>query len=146
MVDYLGTIKNKKNVIPDWKLFEYISAVQLNMLVWEDVDAKFFEQKKLPFKSDYGIDLIDSKYTKTAQVKFYGPNTPVTWKSVSTYIAYNHILGIKDMTLVTTPEAKISKMVIRSIPNIIRLDINTWKPPQTLSYFTSAWQWFSGFW
>jgi hypothetical protein len=120
--------KSQDRTLPKWKRFEYLAAHNLDMLVWEDVTPTQLKKYNIPHNADYGIDLISPDFTKTAQVKYYGSDTNITWRSVSTYIAYStQILGITDMTLVTTPDVKISKMVSRIITNIVRyqLDIDS---------------------
>jgi hypothetical protein len=137
---YVDIVVNQKENMPKWKLFEYLVALKLGMVMWEDIDPKFIVKHKLPHNADYGIDLISPDFTKTAQVKYYGSDTNITWRSVSTYIAYSsHVLKIENMTLVTTSDTKISKMVLRSIPNIITYDIDTLYAEVTKPQPSSKW-------
>lgn len=125
MEKYIKIVESQKDELPKWKLFEYLAAIELNMLLWEDVGEEFIKKHNLPHKADYGIDLISADHKKTAQVKYYGEKSSVTWRDVSTYIAFSsHILKITDMTLITTNEAKVGKFVTRALPNIKRYDIN----------------------
>lgn len=98
--------------LPEWKIYEYAVALKLNMLVWKDFSTE----------QDYGVDCVGKN--KTAQVKYYNGST-ITWKTLSTYIAYStQILNIMDMCLVTTRNAKVSKIILNKFPNIIRVDLH----------------------
>lgn len=110
--------------IPAWKRFEYAVALNQQMIVWSDIPPNFGEIHKLPHLMDYGIDCINLEYTKTLQAKYYNSSCPITYKKLSTYIAYSlHILGIADMNLATTPTANVSSMVVRSFPDILRFTL-----------------------
>lgn len=109
-----------KRLVPDWKIYEYLVAIKLGMIVWDDLPPTFGELYNLPHLVDYGIDMIDLKYTKTGQAKYYNGSN-ITWKTVSTFIAYSlHILKISDMSLITTKNAKVAKIVQHAFPNIIK--------------------------
>ena len=116
-------------------MFEYMAAVELKMIRWEDVTPEQLKKYNIPHKADYGVDLISPDFTKTAQVKYYGENSSVTWRSISTYIAYSMaILKISDMTLVTTKNAKVSKMVTSGVPKILRYDMAELEPKDVKSW------------
>ena len=106
------------------KIYEYLVAIELKMLMWDDAWEELSKHKKIPHRADYGIDLISPDFTKTAQVKYYGENSTVTWRDVSTYISYSlMILGISDMQIVTTSVANIPSIVDQNIP-ITRFDFD----------------------
>lgn len=119
---YQKIVDTEFNILPKWKVYEYLVAIELKMLMWDDAYEELSKIKKLSFKKDYGIDLISPDYTKTAQVKYYGDNSSITWDEVSTYISYSLIiLGIKDMQVVTTTSAKVAPIVEQNM-KINRID------------------------
>lgn len=117
---YQKIVNTEFNILPKWKVYEYLVAIELKMLMWDDAYEELSKQKKVPFKQDYGVDLISPDFTKTAQVKYY--TSTVIWRDVSTYVSYSlMILGIKDMQIVTTSTANIPTIVDQNI-KITRID------------------------
>lgn len=122
MIDSSSFMRRYKTIIrqpslPKWKVFEYLVAIELNMLLWEDIVPFMKKSFNLPFDKDYGIDLVAADFSKTAQIKYYNQNSSVTWKSISTYIAYStKILGIGNMLLVTNNGAKTAKIIRHALP------------------------------
>jgi hypothetical protein len=52
-----------------------------------------------------------------AQIKYYGENSTITWKSISTYIAYSSkILTINEQLLVTNDGVKMAKIIKYALP------------------------------
>lgn len=128
---YINIIKTQKGKIEDHKMFEYMAAVKLDMIMWEDISEKDIAKLKLPHRADYGIDLVSRDFRKTAQVKYYGKNSTITWRSISTFTSYSMIfLHTSDMILVTTKDAKIPDIVARSIPKILRYDMSELEPTE----------------
>jgi hypothetical protein len=119
---YQKIVDTEFNILPKWKVYEYLVAIELKMLMWDDAFEELSKIKDLPFQKDYGIDLISPDFTKTAQVKYYSDTSTITWRDVSTYSSYSlMILGIKDMQIVTTSVAKILPIVEQTI-KINRID------------------------
>ena len=121
IIKYKNIVNNEFTKYPKWKIYEYLTAIELNMILWED--AIHLLNNKIPHSADYGIDLISYDLTRTAQVKYYN-NTTITWRNISTYISYStKILGINNMLLITTTTAKIPKIVQENI-NIVRYNFD----------------------
>ena len=112
---YLGCIHrfiNNNGNKPDHKIYEYLYALELGLINWDDLPPDFDEKFNLPHKMDYGVDLVDLDYTKSCQVKKY-ENTTITWSHLSNFKTYSYdVLGIKhgNMILATTKSAKINKL------------------------------------
>lgn len=116
---YKKILQNNKN-IPKWKAFEYLCAIELNMLIWDDALLFIKQQRGISTDKDYGIDLISKDLTRTAQVKFYGETSSITWRGISTYMSYSsNILDIKDNVVVTTNSAKVAQIVKDNIKIIL---------------------------
>jgi superfamily II DNA or RNA helicase len=99
---------------PDHQIYERLWAIEKSQILWSDIPPGFEDIYELPTRNDYGIDLIDLKYTETSQVKFYRENSTITWTAITNYTSYSRdILGINNLNILTTPEAKIDKMVKR---------------------------------
>ena len=104
------------DIAPKHKIYEILWALHTNMILWEDIPANFQKQFDLPHVSDYGIDLIDLDYNRTAQVKLYNKNSTITWSHISNYFTYSHcLLEIDNMNLLTTKDAKINSLVKKMI-------------------------------
>ena len=112
---YLECIKcfiNKKSDKPDHKIYEYLYALELGLINWDDLPPDFDEQFNIPHKMDYGVDLVDLDYTKSCQVKKY-ENTTITWSHLCKFKTYSSdILDIENgnIILATTKSAKIDKL------------------------------------
>ena len=105
---YIGGDPN----VPDWKAYEHLYALELEMIAWSDLPPTFDETFKLPHRRDYGIDLVNSDYTSVCQVKKY-EGTCISWTHMCTFNTYaSDIMGIRDgnLILATTKSAKINKM------------------------------------
>ena len=106
--NYLELIKRKD--IPDHKTYEYLYALELDMINWDDLPPDFDEKFDIPHKMDYGVDLVDLDYTKSCQVKKY-EGSMITWSHLSKFRTYSSdVLEIDDMILATTTSAKIDKL------------------------------------
>ena len=123
-MDYLQHSNRYKSIINDYQhnrdkypshyIYELLWGLDLGLIHWDDIPPGFEDIYKLPHRRDYGIDLISLEYNKTAQVKEYNGKKPITWSDMTNYTTYSKdILEITDMTLATTPIAKIDSMVTR---------------------------------
>jgi len=105
----------KKNPLkePLHKIFEILWALDLGMILWDDIHPSFCETYNVPHRRDYGIDIIDLDNTRTGQVKLYGKTSTITFKSGSTFLQYSDHLNIRkeNSYILTTPEAKIDPML-----------------------------------
>ena len=102
---------------PD-QVYERLWALAKNHILWTDIPPGFEDTYKLPHRNDYGVDSITLDFSETGQMKFYGPESTITWKAISTFNTYSkEILGIDNLLLLTTPEAKIDSMVQRLFIN-----------------------------
>jgi hypothetical protein len=113
----------KKGIIllPDHKLFEYVAAIKLNMIMWEDIlnipEARLNTQYSV---SDSGIDIISYNLTVAGQVK-YGDR--VTWSMLNTFEGLcNHLEQVSKRIVVVRHDAKLSNRV-KTICKIIRINM-----------------------
>ena len=44
-------------------------AIDLEMILWDDLPPDFDTKFKVPHKIDYGVDLVTLDYSKSCQVK-----------------------------------------------------------------------------
>ena len=126
--NYLRLIKQyisgNNQCFPKHKVFEILSAIDLDMILWDDLPPDFDTKFNVPHKMDYGVDLITLEYDKCCQVKLYNENSRITWTDFSTFYTYSKgILNIDNMVLYTTPVAKIDKMCIQSIQNDSNIEV-----------------------
>jgi len=124
---YLKNINDEN--IPPWKKYEMMYALKLNMILWDDIPPNFGELFDIPHTLDYGVDLIDLKYTKCVQVKKYNNTSRITWSDICKFRTYaKDILEIDNMILATTKVAKIDKLADHKLisTNKIRLVRNNY--------------------
>ena len=103
---------NKTSDKPDHKIYEYLYALELGLISWDDLPPDFDEHFEIPHKLDYGIDLVDLDYQMACQVKKY-ENTRITWSHLCKFKTYaSDILDIKNgnIILATTTSAKIDEL------------------------------------
>jgi len=111
-LEYVNRFINKKTDKKDHKIYEYMYALELDLINWDDLPPDFDEKFDIPHKMDYGIDLVDLDYTKSCQVKKY-ENTTITWSHLCKFKTYSSdILEIENgnIILATTNSAKIDKL------------------------------------
>jgi superfamily II DNA or RNA helicase len=111
-LEYIHRYINKTNDKPDHKIYEYLYALELGLINWDDLPPDFDEKFDIPHRLDYGIDLIDLDYTSVCQVKKY-ENTCITWSHLCKFKTYSSdILDIQNgnIILATTKSAKIDKL------------------------------------
>ena len=116
---------------PDHKIYEYLYALELGLISWDDLPPDFDEHFEIPHKLDYGIDLVDLDYQMACQVKKY-ENTRITWSHLCKFKTYaSDILDIKNgnIILATTTSAKIDelgklKLIDTGKMQLIRNDFN----------------------
>ena len=103
---------NKTSNKPDHKIYEYLYALELEFINWDDLPPDFDEQFDIPHKLDYGIDLVDLDFKMACQVKKY-ENTRITWSHLCKFKTYaSDILNIQNgnIILATTNSAKIDEL------------------------------------
>jgi hypothetical protein len=107
---YRKIIKNDNNLSSAPKIFETLYALELDMMLWEDIPDSFIEKHELPHKRDFGIDLISWDFKSCAQVK-KTEKSRITWSKVANFVTYCDILNIENMILATITNPKIDKLV-----------------------------------
>ena len=109
-LDCIHRYINKTSDKPDHKIYEYLYAIELGLIIWDDLPPDFNERFDIPHKMDYGVDLVNLDYTIACQVKKY-ENTYITWTDLCKFRTYaSDILECKDIILATTTSAKIDKL------------------------------------
>lgn len=125
MCKYIAILNNYKNgtlILSDHKVFEYIAALKLRMIMWEDVhnipEARLNIQY---FKYDSGIDAMSYDLTRAAQIKYVDH---LTWGKLSTFANYcSHLQDVVKLIVVIRDDTTISDRVC-CICKIIRIDIS----------------------
>lgn len=108
-------------LLPDHKVFEYVAAIKLNMIMWEDIlnipEARLNTQYTV---DDSGIDIISYNLTVAGQVK-YGDK--VTWGMLNTFEGLcNYLEQVSKRIVIVRHDAKLSSRV-KTICEIIRIDM-----------------------
>ena len=110
--------KNKITLTKDHRIYEILWALEKKVILWDDIPPWFEDIYDLPHTIDYGIDLVSLNYDWTGQAKFYGEKSMITWTDASKFSTYTkEILDIKQMSLLTTPVARVDSMVKRLTKN-----------------------------
>lgn len=124
MCKYINILNNYKNgnlILNDDKVFEYVAAIHLKMVMWDDV--RNIKEARLSiqyFEKDSGIDIISYNLSVAGQVKYINH---LTWEDLNTYRGYcNHLRNIDKLVLVIRHDTTISSRV-RDLCKIIRLNI-----------------------
>lgn len=111
--------------LPKWRLFEYLVAIEQNMVMWEDVDLKTLAKFGIKDKKDRGIDIINLEFTKTIQVKHSSQGRNISYNALTSFFVYSKkFFNIDDMTLVISDNIKVSEMGKNIISNIIQYDFD----------------------
>jgi hypothetical protein len=124
MKKYIEIIKdfkcNKLHIKQD-KVFEYLVALELKMILWKDARDLIDKHIYLEHKNDYGTDLVDLDFTRTAQVTMV---KRLGHAKAAKYIAHSvWKLCIPDMTMVLSSQAEeVSYIVKDLLPNIVVYD------------------------
>lgn len=105
--------------LPENRRYEYLVAHKLGMLMWSDAKVEACKKFNIPEIRDFGIDIISPDFTKVGQVKCFSEGSSIGWGNTSTFISYSYAILNARPILITTPGTKISKMVIRAVPEII---------------------------
>jgi superfamily II DNA or RNA helicase len=104
---------NKTSGEYDHKIYEYLYALELGFINWDDIPPNFDEQFDIPHMLNYGVDLVDPDYEMACQVKKY-ENNSITWTHLCEFKTYaSDVLDIQDgnIILATTKSAKIDDLV-----------------------------------
>ena len=104
---------------PDHKIFEYLYALELDLINWDDLPPDFDEKFDIPHKMDYGVDLVDLDYTKACQVKKY-EKSKITWSHLCKFKTYAFdILDTEhgNIILAITKTAKIDELGEKKLIN-----------------------------
>ena len=111
---YMELLADKS--IPKHKLFEYLCALELGHISWDDLPPDFEDHFDLPHTRDYGVDTINLEYTQTGQAKLYNEKSTIKWADMTNFRTYSvDLLNIGDMVLFTTNNSKIDSLVNKLI-------------------------------
>ena len=71
-----------------------ITAYKYDAVVWENVPPTILESKNaFRYKSyypDYGIDCVSLDFNQAYQCKYYGENSYINFRDVSTFLSYSN--------------------------------------------------------
>lgn len=98
-------------------------AVQLSYIFWEDTKTDFCKKYGIPDTRYFGIDLVSPDMTRIVHVNI---QSVITWADVAMFLAYKTLIfdfpEQFDMILATTPDTKISEMVLKVISKVIYIE------------------------
>lgn len=122
-IDIIKDFKSNKINIPEHKIFEYLVALELGMILWSDARDIVDKYVLLEHKNDYGTDLVDLEFTRTCQVTLA---KRITHAKASKYVAHSvWKLCIPDMTLAITDAADEPNYIVKDlVPNIVVYNYN----------------------
>ena len=128
-IEELNRFKNNKMDDDDFaykknigRVAELVTALELRMILWEDIPAQYCAMFDFPIKKDMGVDLISLDFSQTAQVK-YGNN--ITYANMSTAMAFSWCtLNIPDLLLVCKPHTTVSPLIMTGVSKIVHLDFD----------------------
>lgn len=116
-IDLINDYKSGNSALQRWKVFEYLVALELNMIVSSDYGPVVEKYSCIPAiaKNDRGTDLVSEDLSRTAQVK--SGKQRIGYKDVCTYVANSHcVLDCYHLTLV------IEKGVIVNMTSFTYMD------------------------
>ena len=124
-LDLIGKYLSGREFLPKHKIYEILWALKKGYILWDNLPPNADEILDIPYLTDYGVDLVNSDITKSAQVKLYEKST-ITWTDFSKFFTFSNSLldvNVKNMYLLTNKSAKISKHVMCAITrNNIKLE------------------------
>lgn len=117
----LNNYKIGKVLLPDHKVFEYVAAIKLNMIMWEDIlnipEARLNTQYSV---DDSGIDIISYDLTVAGQVKYVNS---LTWEQLTTFDGFcDHLEVVSKRLVIIRHDTTLSSRV-QTICKIIRLNM-----------------------
>jgi hypothetical protein len=121
---YKSMLADEWTQMRKWEIFEYLVAIEMNMLHWRDAGPVIKKKFNLPTCKDFGVDVISCDFTKSVQVKHSSSARHINWSDLKTFINYNTLtLKCVDATLVITPKMTVDSMISRCM-NVIKYDYN----------------------
>ena len=107
-----------------WRLFEYYSCLQQNVIPWHLVPPGLKEKLNIPIK-DYGIDGISLDFKKAVQAK-WRTKSAVTFRELSTfYTSASCLTKSEELVLVKSEGASIvssAKKIPMKVETILNAD------------------------
>lgn len=97
-------------VLLDHKLYEYLWALKLKMVMYNDVPPAYLQMFGIDDCRDFGTDLACIFSQAAAQVKFYAEGNTITYEDISKQHTHSDLLGAADnRILCTTPGARLAR-------------------------------------
>lgn len=122
-IELINQYKSDNTILPRWKVFEYLVALELNMLRWDDVTEVVQKYSQLPptMKGDRGTDLVSSDLSRSAQVKSGKQVGGIGYKDICTYVANSvRILDCNHLTLVIEEGVVVNKTALIYMDEVIQ--------------------------
>ena len=89
-IHYIHQFHKKHVKDEEHRIYEYLWAVRMGMIMWNDIPPGFEDMYDIPHRRDYGIDLISLDYARSAQVKLYQTkHSRITWEDMAKYLTYS---------------------------------------------------------
>jgi hypothetical protein len=100
-IDIINNYKKGEIKLERWRVFEYLVAIEMKMLMWDDAVKVIENYSQILGYSDTGIDLVSPDLTKTVQVKSgYKNSGGVTYDKITSYVALSFkLLNVEEHVL-----------------------------------------------
>lgn len=96
-------------VLFDHKLYEYLWALKLRMVMYNDVPPAYLQMFGIDDCGDFGTDLACIFRRAAAQVKFYAEDSTIKYEEIAKQHTHSDLIGASDnRILCTTPGARLT--------------------------------------
>ena len=125
-VDIINKYKKGEIKLERFRVFEYLVAIEMKMLMWDDAVKIIENYSQISGYSDTGIDLVNPDLTKTVQVKSgYKNSGGVTYDKITSYVALSFkLLNVEEHILVVETETVVNYRARILLSDIIRYNFD----------------------
>lgn len=132
-IDIINKYKNCEIKLKSSKVFEYLVAIELKMVMWDNIAHKIGKVVPLTTFGDCGVDMVSFDLRKCAQVKSGKYKKGLAYKDLCTFLMYstlgldihNNILVVEDNMVINFNGLHLFNKVLRfnrakmleSVPN-----------------------------
>ena len=100
-IDIINNYKENPTSLPRYRVFEYLVALELKMLMWDDAIPLIEDHATLSRTSDFGTDLVSPDIARCAQVKSGKYAGGITYAQLTSYVtSATRVLDIHYLVLV----------------------------------------------